>query len=225
MRARPRPSGPAFTRLGGMCPRCEGMGAVTDFDLSALYDEQPVPQRGRVDDPGLQHGRLVRPHLPRVRLVRPGQADQQVHEEGTARPAAQGVDEDQGRRDQPDLPRPDPADPEVVPVQGRRLPAAAHPSLRGAGGDVHDLSRLRRHPAQQGGTLVEDRGEEHRRRLLDADQRPRRLGPLPRRAVRGAAADRLCSTSSTRSPRSGSGTSRSTVRQGRSPGERPSGPR
>jgi excinuclease ABC A subunit len=24
---------------GGMCPRCEGMGAVTDFDLTALYDE------------------------------------------------------------------------------------------------------------------------------------------------------------------------------------------
>ncbi|HKG19087.1 MAG TPA: excinuclease ABC subunit UvrA, partial [Candidatus Limnocylindrales bacterium] len=28
-----------FTNLGGMCPRCEGMGAVTDFDLSALYDD------------------------------------------------------------------------------------------------------------------------------------------------------------------------------------------
>src|SRR3569623_494758 len=26
-----------FNRLGGMCPRCEGMGAVSDFDLSALY--------------------------------------------------------------------------------------------------------------------------------------------------------------------------------------------
>src|SRR5215203_4748360 len=23
-----------FSRLGGMCPRCEGMGSVTDFDLS-----------------------------------------------------------------------------------------------------------------------------------------------------------------------------------------------
>src|SRR4051812_32437422 len=29
----------AFNRLGGMCPRCEGMGSVTDIDLSALYDE------------------------------------------------------------------------------------------------------------------------------------------------------------------------------------------
>src|SRR5690348_2885253 len=24
---------------GGMCPRCEGMGAVSDFDLTALYDD------------------------------------------------------------------------------------------------------------------------------------------------------------------------------------------
>jgi len=24
---------------GGMCPRCEGMGSVSDFDLSALYDD------------------------------------------------------------------------------------------------------------------------------------------------------------------------------------------
>ncbi len=28
-----------FNRLGGMCPRCEGMGAVNDFDLTAIYDE------------------------------------------------------------------------------------------------------------------------------------------------------------------------------------------
>src|SRR5881628_1485494 len=27
-----------FNRLGGMCPRCEGMGSVTDLDLSQLYD-------------------------------------------------------------------------------------------------------------------------------------------------------------------------------------------
>src|SRR4029434_10785896 len=28
-----------FSRLGGMCPRCEGMGSVNDFDLTALYDD------------------------------------------------------------------------------------------------------------------------------------------------------------------------------------------
>ena len=28
--------------LGGMCPRCEGMGSVSDFDLTALYDDSQV---------------------------------------------------------------------------------------------------------------------------------------------------------------------------------------
>src|SRR5881409_3155211 len=27
-----------FTRLGGMCPRCEGRGTVTDIDLTQLFD-------------------------------------------------------------------------------------------------------------------------------------------------------------------------------------------
>ena len=67
---------------GGMCPRCEGLGSVTDFDLTAALRRQQVAQRGRAHDPRLQHGRLVRPHLPRLRLLRPGQADPQVHQEG-----------------------------------------------------------------------------------------------------------------------------------------------
>ena len=71
---------------GGMCPRCEGMGSVTDFDLSALFDDEPVAPRGGAHDPRLQHGRLVRPHLQWLRLLRHGQADQALHQEGAARP-------------------------------------------------------------------------------------------------------------------------------------------
>ena len=41
-----------FTRLGGMCPRCEGMGSVTDFDLSALYDESLSLNEGAITIPG-----------------------------------------------------------------------------------------------------------------------------------------------------------------------------
>src|ERR1700742_1210712 len=29
----------SFTRTGGMCPRCEGRGTVSDIDLDQLYDE------------------------------------------------------------------------------------------------------------------------------------------------------------------------------------------
>ncbi|SCG79453.1 excinuclease ABC, A subunit [Micromonospora echinaurantiaca] len=41
-----------FHRLGGMCPRCEGMGSVNDFDLSALYDETKSLSEGAIKVPG-----------------------------------------------------------------------------------------------------------------------------------------------------------------------------
>ena len=41
-----------FNRLGGMCPRCEGMGSVTDFDLSALYDDDKSLSEGALTIPG-----------------------------------------------------------------------------------------------------------------------------------------------------------------------------
>ncbi len=37
---------------GGMCPRCEGMGAVTDFDLTALYDDSKSLGEGALTIPG-----------------------------------------------------------------------------------------------------------------------------------------------------------------------------
>jgi excinuclease UvrABC ATPase subunit len=41
-----------FTRTGGMCPRCEGRGSVTDFDLSALYDDGKSLNEGALTIPG-----------------------------------------------------------------------------------------------------------------------------------------------------------------------------
>ncbi len=38
--------------LGGMCPRCEGMGSVSDFDLTALYDESKSLSQGALTIPG-----------------------------------------------------------------------------------------------------------------------------------------------------------------------------
>ena len=37
---------------GGMCPRCEGMGNVSDFDLTALYDESKSLAGGALTVPG-----------------------------------------------------------------------------------------------------------------------------------------------------------------------------
>jgi excinuclease UvrABC ATPase subunit len=41
-----------FSVLGGMCPRCEGMGAVSDIDLSQLYDETKSLNEGAITVPG-----------------------------------------------------------------------------------------------------------------------------------------------------------------------------
>src|SRR5688572_7608352 len=37
---------------GGMCPRCEGMGSVSDFDLTALYDDSLSLSEGALKVPG-----------------------------------------------------------------------------------------------------------------------------------------------------------------------------
>src|SRR5688500_12326197 len=38
--------------FGGMCPRCEGMGAVNDIDLSQLYDDSKSLNEGALTIPG-----------------------------------------------------------------------------------------------------------------------------------------------------------------------------
>ncbi|MDT3443427.1 excinuclease ABC subunit UvrA [Pseudofrankia sp. BMG5.37] len=41
-----------FNRIGGMCPRCEGMGSVSDIDLSQLFDESKSLSEGAITVPG-----------------------------------------------------------------------------------------------------------------------------------------------------------------------------
>ena len=54
----------SFSITGGMCPRCEGMGRVNDFDLSALYDERLSLNEGALTIPGYSmdgwYGRIYR---------------------------------------------------------------------------------------------------------------------------------------------------------------------
>jgi excinuclease UvrABC ATPase subunit len=53
-----------FTRTGGMCPRCEGMGSVNDIDLTALYDDTKSLNDGALTIPGYSmegwYGRIFR---------------------------------------------------------------------------------------------------------------------------------------------------------------------
>ncbi|MFZ1286827.1 MAG: excinuclease ABC subunit UvrA [Candidatus Phosphoribacter sp.] len=54
----------SFTVTGGMCPRCEGVGNVNDFDLTALYDATLSLNEGAVKVPGYSmdgwYGRIFR---------------------------------------------------------------------------------------------------------------------------------------------------------------------
>ncbi len=45
-----------FHQLGGMCPRCEGRGSVSDFDLTALFDETRSIAEGALLVPGYGPG-------------------------------------------------------------------------------------------------------------------------------------------------------------------------
>ncbi|MEV4812136.1 excinuclease ABC subunit UvrA [Micromonospora avicenniae] len=53
-----------FNRLGGMCPRCEGMGSVNDIDLTQLYDDSKSLNEGALTIPGYSmegwYGRIFR---------------------------------------------------------------------------------------------------------------------------------------------------------------------
>ena len=46
----------SFSITGGMCPRCEGRGTVTDIDLTQLYDESKSLHEGAITAPGYTGG-------------------------------------------------------------------------------------------------------------------------------------------------------------------------
>lgn len=81
-----------FNRLGGMCPRCEGRGAVSDISLPALYDETKSLNEGAVTIPGYSmdgwQGRIFRgcgffdPDKP-IRDFSERELDDLLHKEAT----------------------------------------------------------------------------------------------------------------------------------------------
>ncbi|HEX4673305.1 MAG TPA: excinuclease ABC subunit UvrA, partial [Solirubrobacteraceae bacterium] len=81
-----------FSRTGGMCTRCEGRGSVTDFDLSALYDDSKSLNEGALTIPGYSmdgwYGRIFRgcgffnPDTP-IRRFTEKELDDLLHKEPT----------------------------------------------------------------------------------------------------------------------------------------------
>jgi excinuclease ABC A subunit len=54
----------SFSIVGGMCPRCEGRGSVSDVDLTTLYDDDKSINEGAITIPGYSvdgwYGRIYR---------------------------------------------------------------------------------------------------------------------------------------------------------------------
>src|SRR5215217_6143968 len=81
-----------FSRTGGMCPRCEGMGNVNDFDLDQLYDDTKSLNEGALTVPGYSmdgwYGRIFRgcgffdPDKP-IRKYTKRELDDLLHKEPT----------------------------------------------------------------------------------------------------------------------------------------------
>ena len=82
----------SFSITGGMCPRCEGRGSVTDFDLSQLYDDSKSLNEGALTIPGYSmdgwYGRIFRgcgffdPDKP-IRKFTKRELDDLLHKEPT----------------------------------------------------------------------------------------------------------------------------------------------
>lgn len=81
-----------FSITGGMCPRCEGMGNVSDFDLTQLYDDSKSLAEGALTIPGYTmdgwYGRIfmgsgfLDPHKP-IREYTERELNDLLHKEAT----------------------------------------------------------------------------------------------------------------------------------------------
>ena len=178
-----------FTRTGGMCPRCEGRGTVSDIDLTQLFDDSKSLAEGAIIIPGytVDNFFAVRPYIESgvldpdkpIRKYTKKELHDFLHHE-PIKVKVNGVNVTyEGLI--PKIQR-------SFLSKDQECAAAAYPRVRRPGGHLHRVPRLRRHPAQRGGPLVADRQDQHRRSVRDADQRPGRMGRRRRRAVGGAAA-------------------------------------
>ena len=153
------------------------MGSVTDFDLSALYDDSKSLNEGALTIPGYSmdgwYGRIFRgcgffdPDKP-IRKYTKKELHDLLHKEPT-KIKVDGINltyEGLIPRIQKSMLSKDvdAMQPHIRAFVERAVTFTTCPECDG--------TRLSR-----GGPVVEDQGDEHRRRLRDADQRPGRVGP------------------------------------------------
>ena len=180
----------SFTRLGGMCPRCEGMGSVTDFDVAALYDDSLSLNEGALTIPGYSmdgwYGRIFRgcgffdPDKP-IRKFTKKELHDLLYKEPT-KIKIDGINltyeglipKIQKSFLSKDV---DALQPHIRAFVERAVTFMACPECDGTRLSKEALSS-------------KVRGKNIAERLLDADQRPGRLGPGPRGAIGGPAAHR-----------------------------------
>ena len=208
-----------------MCPRCEGRGSVSDFDLSALYDDSKSLNEGALTIPGYSmegwYGRIFRgcgffdPDKPIKKFNKRELHDllykepTKIKVEGINLTYAGLIPSIQKSMLSKDV---DAMQPHIRAFVERAVVFTTCPDCDGT-----RLSEAARSSKIDGVSIAD----------VSAMQitRPRRVGARPGRAVGRAAARRRCGTPSTRSSRSGWATSRSTGRRARCRAARRSAPR
>jgi hypothetical protein len=214
-----------FHVTGGMCPRCEGRGAVSDIDLTRLYDDSKSLNDGALTIPGYKAGSwnvrlysesgLMDADKP-IRDYSKRELDNLLYKEPTKIKA---------HGNQHHLRGAGAADPQVDAVQGSRGHAAPHPRVRRERGGLRHLPRVRGHPAVSGRPPRHHRPPVDRRPVRDAGQRPRRVAARSGRPLAGPAAGLRCARPWTPSPRSGWDTCPSIAPRAACREARPSGSR
>ena len=210
--------------LGGMCPRCEGMGNVSDIDLTALYDDSKSLSEGALTIPGYSmdgwYGRLFEgvglPMDKPIASFTKKQLDTMLYAEPT-KIKVEGINLTF-----------DGIIPKIQKSMLSKDPEAMQPHVRRF---VERAVTFQPCPECDGTRLTQEalsskiEGKNIAELCADADQRPGRLGARARRAVGRAAAQGAAAPARLVRPRSASATSRWTGRPARCPGERPSAPR
>ena len=178
----------SFSIIGGMCPRCEGRGSVNDIDLTQLYDDSKSLNEGALTVPGYSmdgwYGRIFGgcgffdPDKP-IRKFTKQELDDLLHKEPT-KIKVEGINLTY-----------EGLIPKIQKSMLSKDNEAMQPHIRAfveravTFTTCPDCDGTRLSAAARSSKI---NGDQHRRRLRDADQRPGRVGRHAGRALGRAAA-------------------------------------